>query len=342
LSLARSGISIGRKIAFGFGGEIKLHNFSASKYSTNPRTGKIEKIDNSRGELVELLISDVETYLTSMEYMLRFSEPENLVLYWDEPTITLDSLTEHPLHKVIQKNWKENTIPNVVLSSATLPKQSDIQPTIHSYLNKFHNGLVYSINSVDTKKTISILNKSGEIVLPHLLFQHSPQDLLYSSVKHLQENKIIWRYLSLSGIVDLFKKMETLGFTVGLLNCGCDIEFIDLMSIKQQYLDFLEEHCKNPVFIRFLETLNRGVSELHKIHSVSEPLTQKSTTAIVVGGGNLTKMSSVMSSNVVVSEKSLEGVLLTTKNAVSLTGGPTMYLTEDTNKIAMFYYQQSV
>ena len=53
--------------------------------------------------------------------MSAFNKPEDIITYWDEPTITMD-YAEHDLHKVIKKNWKENIIPNVVLSSATLPK----------------------------------------------------------------------------------------------------------------------------------------------------------------------------------------------------------------------------
>ena len=40
----------------------------------------------------------------------------------DEPTITLD-YDNHPFHELLKNNWKENMIPNIVLSSATLPNK---------------------------------------------------------------------------------------------------------------------------------------------------------------------------------------------------------------------------
>ena len=39
-----------------------------------------------------------------MNYMLAFNEPENIIWYWDEPTITLD-YAEHEFHNIIKKNW---------------------------------------------------------------------------------------------------------------------------------------------------------------------------------------------------------------------------------------------
>ena len=51
--------------------------------------------------------------------MLAFNDASDIIWYWDEPTITLD-YESHPFHEILQKNWKQNEIPNVVLSSATL------------------------------------------------------------------------------------------------------------------------------------------------------------------------------------------------------------------------------
>ena len=76
-------------------------------------------MNNSVGDKVEIIISDVKSYLCSMNYMLAFNKAEDIVWFWDEPTITLD-YTEHPFHNILKNNWKQNTIPNVILSSATL------------------------------------------------------------------------------------------------------------------------------------------------------------------------------------------------------------------------------
>ena len=54
--------------------------------------------------------------------MTAFNDRKDIILYWDEPTITLD-YEDHPFHEVMSKNWKENIIPNIILSSPTLPKK---------------------------------------------------------------------------------------------------------------------------------------------------------------------------------------------------------------------------
>lgn len=129
LALARSAISINKKIAFAFGcssaDDVRLHYFAAKEYTKDRRSGQIRKVDNSVGDKVEIIICDIRSYLVSMYYMLAFNDATNIVTYWDEPTITLD-YAEHELHSIIKKNWKENIIPNVVLSSATLPKMHEL------------------------------------------------------------------------------------------------------------------------------------------------------------------------------------------------------------------------
>ena len=41
-----------------------------------------------------------------MNYMLAFNEPENIIWYWDEPTITLD-YAEHEFHSNYKKKLAE-------------------------------------------------------------------------------------------------------------------------------------------------------------------------------------------------------------------------------------------
>ena len=133
LALAKAAISLRKKIAFAFGcrdsGDIRLHYFAAKEFIKDRRSGGIRKVDNTIGDKVEIMITDIKSYLPAMYYMNAFNNPKDIILYWDEPTITLDYDT-HEFHDVIKKNWTENIIPNVVLSSATLPHKEDIRETI--------------------------------------------------------------------------------------------------------------------------------------------------------------------------------------------------------------------
>ena len=146
-------------IAVAFGcqdpNDIRLHYFAAKDYIKNRRTGGIFRVDNSNGEKVDLIITDIQSYLPAMNYMLAFNEPEDIIWYWDEPTITLDYDT-HEFHEILQKNWQKNDIPNVVLSSATLPNMDEIMMMTASFKQKFSTNNVEEIISYECKKSIPI------------------------------------------------------------------------------------------------------------------------------------------------------------------------------------------
>ena len=158
LQLAKSCVALGLCIAIGFGcsdaGDIKLHYYAAKDFVKNRRTGGIFRVDNSVGDKVQIVISDIQSYLPAMRYMLAFNTKEEIIWYWDEPTITLD-YENHPYHEILKKNWTENVIPNVVLSSATLPSLESIMPCIQYYKVHFQNAEIYSISSYDCKKKYS-------------------------------------------------------------------------------------------------------------------------------------------------------------------------------------------
>ena len=113
MALAKNAISCDKKIAFGFGcssaNDIRLHYYSAVEYTKNYKSGGIFKVDNSVGTNVEIMICDVQSYITCMHYMLAFNNENDIITYWDEPTITLD-YEKHELHETIHKNWNENKI----------------------------------------------------------------------------------------------------------------------------------------------------------------------------------------------------------------------------------------
>ena len=101
LALAKSAISMGKKIAFAFGcndvSDIRLHYFAAKDYVKHNKTGKdikyrdgSKKVDNTVGDNVEIMICDIKSYLCAMYYMRAFNKVENMIMYWDEPTITMD------------------------------------------------------------------------------------------------------------------------------------------------------------------------------------------------------------------------------------------------------------
>ena len=105
LQLAKCCISLNIPIAVAFGCEsledIRLHYFAAKEFTRNWKSGGIHRVENLSGEKVELMISDIQSYLHAMRYMKNFNEEEDIVWYWDEPTITLD-YDEHEYHSILK------------------------------------------------------------------------------------------------------------------------------------------------------------------------------------------------------------------------------------------------
>jgi hypothetical protein len=245
LALAKSAISNGKRIAFAFGCEtasdIRLHYFASATYIKNRRTGGIGKVDNSVGTKVEIMICDVQSYLTAMHYMLAFNPEQNIVTYWDEPTITMD-YEDHELHAKIHENWKENKISKMVLSCATLPRENEIQETIADFRCKFDGATSVTISSYDFKKTIAILDKNGKCALPHLLFS-GDYDKLMECVRHCETNKTMLRYFDLSEIIRYIKyvnKHDVLEEAYKIDAYFASISDITMNSLKLYYLETLK------------------------------------------------------------------------------------------------------
>ena len=101
-------------IAIAFGckdtSDIRLHYYAAKEIIRNRKSGGIFRVDNSVGDKVEVIISDIQSYLYAMNYMLAFNKEEDIVWYWDEPTITLD-YEDHEYHSILKNNWKEMNYP---------------------------------------------------------------------------------------------------------------------------------------------------------------------------------------------------------------------------------------
>ena len=307
LALARSALSVGRKIAFAFGcetpGDVKLHYAAAVDYIKDWKTGGIRKVDNSNGSKVEMIITDVQSYVSAMHYMLAFTDnPDDVVMYWDEPTISLD-YEEHSLHPLIRKTWSENTIPNIVLSSATLPSADDLSPMLNE-LKSIKGFDVYSIQSQDFKKTIPLLGETNRVQMPHLVAKTSEQ--LRASARHCLTHNSVMRYIDVEEAVRFIlaatsktrnwlseraKNNRSLDFDYVFP----DIESVTLQTIKQYYCSLCAE----------IDVSKFGEMKEHFSASKAKPKARFSSS-----------------------------IHLTTSDAYTITDGPALYLTNDVDKVA--------
>lgn len=334
LALARSAISVGKKIAFAFGcssaDDIRLHYFAAKEYTTNKRSGQIKKVDNSVGDKVEIIICDLKSYLPAMYYMKAFNPVENIVTYWDEPTITLD-YDSHELHKIIQENWKNNLIPNMILSSATLPKLHELTDTLEDFKNKFAGANVYNIVSHDCKKSIPILSKNGYVVLPHYL--NTDYSEVLKIVEHCENNLTLLRYFDLKEIVDFILFVEQNNY------------IMNNMKIKRNFPSLDEVNMQN-IKLYYLKLLKSIVSGTWGAIYMS--LSHKKTKRILPNDTIDPKGVSIKKNvNQQVLQNSNDNdsgnfaLYVSTKDAYTLTDGPTLFLAEDVEKIAKFCIQQA-
>ena len=362
MALAKSAISVEKRVAFAFGCEtasdIRLHYFAAVDYKINKRSGGIGKVDNSAGQKVEIMICDVASYLIAMRYMLCFNDAPRIITYWDEPTITMDYET-HELHETIHKNWQYNCIPNMVLSCATLPKEWEIEATVDDFKTKFAGEdeetgepvlpEIYTIDSYDCKKSITLLDKSGFPALPHLLFREYAD--LIRCVDHCKANKTLLRYLDVDEIVRFVNIVESSATAMHDSDLCVATYFkhvsdITMTTVKHYYLRLLlqlnpdewsgiHDSIKRtlvPKLGLFSDSAKPG--EMRKIKSQDVPSpTAAADTA-------LRRVASVAYPPAQQVEYTA-GVLITTKDAHTLTDGPTIFLSEDVDKIGTFYIQQS-
>jgi len=354
LALARSAISIGKKIAFAFGcsaaEDVRLHYFAAKEYTKDRRSGQIRKVDNTIGNKVEIIICDIRSYLSSMYYMLSFNSANEIITYWDEPTITMD-YESHDLHKVIKKNWKDNIIPNVVLSSATLPKMHELTQTISDFQEKFPDSVINNIVSHDCRKTIPLINNNGYVVMPHYL--HENYNQILELVSHCEENLTLLRYFDLKEASEFIYYIEINDYNRGVSKFErnfASVDDIDMKTIKLYYLKVLKNiipsswsivynyfKMSRTKRIRHNNAVDNKGNVLGRTTSLDSNLTNSKV------GEPISRISSVQipSPNIDTDPLGSCGIYITTKDSHTLTDGPTIFLADDLQKIAKFCIQQA-
>jgi tetrahydromethanopterin S-methyltransferase subunit G len=372
LALARSAISVNKKIAFAFGcasaDDIRLHYFAAKDYTVNKRSGSIKKVDNSNGENVEIIISDIKSFIPAMYYMKAFNTDEQIIVYWDEPTITLD-YKEHSFHEIIKKNWSENSIPTVILSSATLPKIHELSETVLDFKNKFTNSEVFQIVSHDCKKSIPIINKNGFIELPHYLDICHDYENVLKIVKHCENYLTLLRYFDLKEVIQFIihiNKNNLVGERFKIESYFDSLDDVNMKNIKLYYIQLLKnldstkwsEIYKNLIFNRspkLVENItvdskgkkissssNSNSNILSKMKSIGPGVNLSNITSAKPFVRSLTADNDITSNtNTNQSGKGSSGIFISTKDAYTLTDGPTIFICDDIEKISKFCIQQA-
>jgi hypothetical protein len=362
LALARSAISIGKRIAFAFGcsaaEDVRLHYFAAKEYTKDRRSGQIRKVDNTVGDKVEIIICDIRSYLPAMFYMASFNDINNIITYWDEPTITMD-YKHHELHTIIKNNWKKNIIPNFILSSATLPKLHELTHTIADFKEKFPEAIIHNIVSYDCRKTIPLINNDGYIVMPHYL--HEDYSNIMETVTHCEENLSLLRYFDLKEASEFIYYVETNKLNKSSARFERNfalIDDIDMTQIKLYYLKVLKNiipsswstiynyfNIQRVKHIKFNNTVDGKGNAIMRTKSLITPTNSSKSKA----GEKISRAESIQlpitntntNTNTNIDPPGSCGIFVTTKDSYTLTDGPTIFLANDLPKIAKFCIQQA-
>ena len=301
LALAKAAITMEKCVAFAFGcndvDDIRLHYFSAKEYTKNRKTGGIFKVDNAVGDKVEIMICDIKSYLYAMRYMLAFNRKDKIILYWDEPTISLD-YEEHAFHSIIKSNWTNNVIGNIVLSSATLPVMDELKETIANYKERF-GGDIYSIKNYDCTKSISLINRDGFVEAPHYISDSYSKIL--ESAKYIDTNKTILRYVDLEACIDF----------IGYIN-DKELYKNTIFNVDEYYTN-IEDITVGSIKLYYLTLLRNIKPDAWKM--VYNHFTKKRK------------------------QKYKSTTYISTEDASTLVNGPTIYITQEVNKIALFCIQ---
>jgi len=266
VSLAKSAVNANVKVGFAFGcstaDDVRLHYSSVRTFTE--KFGKKRPV-HSDGRNVDLMICDIQSYEVAMLYMTSFFEANSMVLFWDEPTITMDYET-HDLHVSITKLWEVNKIPNIVLSSATLPNEIDLEPMKQKYKDKY-GGEVFYVESIDETTQITLLDSKGQIVMPHKVFQHDWDGIVAFIEKHGLSHMKFLSLTECSELIVYFSKRYTQ--IKGML----DKEFPRVATITSQKIRLF--------YYEILRSLTRWPEEMREYLDSKTPRTLNVSNLIV-------------------------------------------------------------
>ena len=333
LALARAAISVHQKVGFAFGcksiSDIRLHYFASIHYdpfvSVPPPNTTKKNVSSSfssttryqnheNGRNVEIMICDLASFTFAHEYMCSFFDSQSLILFWDDVTIALDEEDNHPIHGSMKTIWRTNRIETVILVSATLPFENDIQLVIDDFRSRFHTRetAVHSILAHDCKKTIALINKTGHCILPHN--SSSDGDLVSRICQHCQTDLTLLRYLDLQEVARFLVWMQSNPtFQV------CQVLFQE----------------KFPVFFPRMADIHMKQIKLFYLQQVQALAAFEEWPQIFQTYKLFYDHARIVSSS------HSGGIFVTTEDAYTLTDGPTLFLCENIDTIVKFCLQQA-
>ena len=205
---------------------------------------------------------------------------------------------------------------------------------------------VRTISSYDCRKSIPILNQQGYSFMPHIHCSNHEELKQYSG--YCKDNKTLLRYFDLTEILEFIRYVHTNQYVTKdsryyRENYFDSIEDVTMNKLKLYYLDLLSvldqtqwQSCKTYLMVQQKKKYNKGGNALSRMSTM--PMSNNN------GGSTISRMNS--ESQVAEMKKkaqlqALDGVFLTTKDAHTLTDGPSIYLADNILNMANFYVKES-
>jgi hypothetical protein len=178
--------------------------------------------------------------------------------------------------------------------------------------------------------------------------------------QHCENYLTLVRYFDLKEVVDFITYVNKNNFTIMKMKLDRHFETIDdldMKSIKIYYIKMLQNILQGTwgaIYTHFRAIRNRKIplnnsvdlkgNKITKSRSIG-PGTSETSYSNVNAGSNLIRLASeqIVSStnNNVEQQEGTAGVYVTTKDAYTLTDGPTIFITNEIEKIAKFCIQQA-
>ena len=206
------------------------------------------------------------------------------------------------------------------------------------------------------QKSIPIINNDGYVVLPHYL--NEDYEEIKKIAKHCEDYLTLLRYFDLEGVVEFITfvlKNNYIGAKMKLNRHFESLDDINMKNIKIYYIKILQNIIQGTwgaIYLHFKiirqprilnnESVDVKGNKISKVKSIGPGITISKPTSLLEGAP-LSRLASeqVTTTHNLQSSKGSSGVYVTTKDAYTLTDGPTIFISNDIEKIAKFCIQQA-
>ena len=244
----------------------------------------------------------------------------------------------------------EAYIPTEIVLCPYIPlKKEDYKTYYVPYKRPDNTVDVRTISSYDCRKSIPILNQQGYSFMPHIHCSNHEELKQYSH--YCKDNKTLLRYFDLAEILEFIRYVHTNQYVTKddryyRENYFDSLEDVTMNKLKTYYLDLLSvldqdqwQSCKTYLMVQQKKKYNKGGNTLTRMSTMPSSVLKNSNSGSTISRMNSESQVAELKKKAQI--QALDGVFLTTKDAHTLTDGPSIYLADNILNMANFYAKES-